>query len=68
MNDVLGNLSFLVATNMPEELKKTLFPKLELIYPNALKNVDTVKEGQRNSFPSAHYSFWFRYGRRVGLF
>ena len=68
MNDKFGNLSFLVATNMPDELKTTLFSKLEMIYPNTLKLVDTALEGQQNSFPSAHYSFWFKYGRRVGLF
>jgi hypothetical protein len=68
MNDKFGDLSFLVATNMPVELKTTLFPKLEMIYPNALKVVDTALEGQQNSFPSAHYSFWFKYGRRVYLF
>jgi hypothetical protein len=67
MNDVFGDLSFLVATNMPEELKTTLFPKLEMIYPKALKFVDTALEGQQNSFPSAHYSFWFKYGTRVGF-
>jgi hypothetical protein len=68
MNDKFGNLSFLVASNMPEELRNTLFHKLELIYPNALKFVDTEQEGQQNSFPSAHYTFWFKYGRRVSLF
>lgn len=68
MNDVNQDLSFLVATNMPEELTTTLFPKLEMIYPNVLKFVDTALEGQQNSFPSAHYTFWFKYGRRVGSF
>jgi hypothetical protein len=68
MNNVYGNLSFLVATNMPEEMTTTLFPKLEMIYLNALKIVDTDQEGQQNSFPSTHYSFWFKYGRRVGPF
>ena len=57
-----------MATNMPEEMKTTLIPKLEMIYPNALKFVDTAQEGQQNSFPSAHFSFWFKYGRRVGLY
>lgn len=68
MNDVFQDLSFLVATNTPVELKSTLFLKLEMIYPMALKIVDTAVEGQQNSFPSAHFSFWFKYGRRVGLF
>lgn len=68
MNDIFNNLSFMVATNMPEDLKSTLFPKLEMVYPNALKTVDTEKEGRENSFPSVHYSFWFRYGRRVSFF
>lgn len=68
MNNMSQDLSFLVATNMPEELKLTLFPKLEMIYPNALKFVDTALEGQENSFFSVHFSFWFRYGRRVGPF
>ena len=68
LNNTLGDLSFLVATNMPEELKINLFSKLEMIYPNALKFVDTALEGQQNSFPAAHYAFWFKYGRRVSLF
>jgi hypothetical protein len=67
MNDVNQDLSFLIATNMPDELKTTLFSKLEMIYPNTLKHVDTALEGQQNSFPSAHFSFWFKYGRRVRL-
>ena len=68
MDDKNHCLSFLVAANMPVELKSSLFPKLEMIYPNALKNVDTALEGQNNTFPSAHYSFWFKYGRRVRFF
>jgi hypothetical protein len=68
MNDAFHNLSFMVATNMPEALKSTLIPKLEMIYPNALKIVDTAQEGRQNSFPSVHYSFWFKYGRRVCFF
>jgi hypothetical protein len=68
MNDKFQNLSFLVATNMPADLKTSLFHKLEMIYPNALKVVDTAVEGEHNSFPSVHYSFWFKYGRRVGFF
>lgn len=68
MNDVNQDLSFLIATNMPDELTTTLFTKLEMIYLNTLKYVDTTLEGQQNSFPSAHFSFWFKYGRRVRLF
>lgn len=68
MDDVNHCLSFLVATNMPIELKSCLFPKLEMIYPNALKFVNTALEGQKNMFPSVHYSFWFKYGRRVRFF
>lgn len=65
MNDMFHDLTFMVATNMPEALKSTLFPKLEMVYPKALKFVDTAQEGRENSFPSVHYSFWFKYGRRV---
>jgi hypothetical protein len=68
MNDVFKDLSFMVAGNMPEALKSTLIAKLEMIYPNALENVDTALEGHQNSFPSVHFSFWFKYGRRVGFF
>lgn len=68
MNDVSQDLSWLVATNMPPSLKNTLFAKLEMIYPNVLKNVDTTHEGKENSFPSVHFSYWFKYGRRVCAF
>ena len=61
-------ISFLVATNMPEEMTTTLFLKLEMIYLNALKIIDTVQEGQQNSFPLVHYSFWIKYGSRIGFF
>ena len=65
MNDVHHDLSFMVATNMPEALKSMLLPKLEMVYPKALKTVATAQEGRLNSFPSVHYSFWFKYGRKV---
>jgi hypothetical protein len=65
MNDVFHDLSFMVAANMPEALKSTLIPKLEMIYPNSLTFVNTAQEGHQNSFPSVHFSFWFKYGRRV---
>ena len=68
MNDVFHDLIFMVATNMPDTLKSTLIPKLEMVYPNALKIVDTAEEGKENSFPAVHYSFWFKYGRRVCFF
>jgi len=68
MNDVHHDLSLMVATNMPKALKSTLLPKLEMVYPKALKTVATVQEGRLNSFPSVHYSFWFKYGRRVCFF
>jgi hypothetical protein len=65
MNDVFHDLSFMVATNMPEDLKSSLIPKLEMVYPKALRIVNTAQEGIQNSFPSVHYSYWFKYGRRV---
>lgn len=68
MDNINHSLSFLVATDMLSELKICLFPKLEMIYPNVLKFVDTALEGEGNVFPSVHYSFWFKYGRRVGFF
>jgi hypothetical protein len=68
MNDMSHDLTFMVATNIPEALRSTLIPKLEMVYPNALKFVDTAKEGPQNFFPSVHYSYWFKYGRRVCYF
>jgi hypothetical protein len=65
MNDMSNDLTFMVATNLPEALRSTLIPKLEMVYPNALKFVDTATEGPQNYFPSVHYSYWFKYGRRV---
>ena len=68
MNDTHHDLSFMVATNMPKALKSTLLAKLEMVYPKALKVVSTAEEGRQNAFPSIHYSFWFKYRRRVCFF
>ena len=68
MNDTHHDLSFMVAANMPKALKSTLLAKLEMVYPKALKIVSMAEEGRQNTFPSVHYSFWFKYGRRVCFF
>ena len=50
---------------MPQALKSMLLSKLEMIYPKALKIMSTAQKGRQNTFPFVHYSFWFKYRRRV---
>lgn len=52
---------------MPQEMRKTLLDDLDIIFPGALKQVDTSKEGYSNTFLAVHMSWYNRFSEQVCL-
>jgi hypothetical protein len=65
INDKHNDLIALICANMPKDLRDTLLAKIQFIYPDVVKCINTAEEGFENSFPSAHFCVWFRYATRV---
>jgi hypothetical protein len=61
------DLLALIIPTMPEDLRRTLLDAIDLIFPNALKEVDTLNEGSANSFLAVHMSWYNRYSEHVCL-
>lgn len=52
---------------MPIKLRKTLLDNLDIIFPGALKIVDTSAEEFSNMFLAVHMSWYNRYSEHVRL-
>lgn len=68
VNDVEGNLLFLIMPSVPQEIVQGFLDKLELIYPGSLQETDSERLGPNHKFDVIHYNWWFRYAPRVSLF
>ena len=50
---------------MPDQLRNDLLDKIELIFPNHLKDTDTRAEGLKNDFPTWLFEWWNRFAEQV---
>jgi len=68
INDKNRDMLVLVCANMPANLRDTLLGKIDLVFPDEIKDLDTEAEGDKHSFIARHYTYWNRYATRVYSF
>ena len=54
-----------VCPQMPDRLRKDLLDKIELIFPNQLRDTDTKAEGFNNVFPTWLFVWWDRFAEQA---
>ena len=57
----------IVCPQMPDRLRNDLLDKIELIFPNHLKDTDTRTEGLKNVFPTWLFVWWNRFAGQVNF-
>lgn len=65
MNDK-DHKSFSIISVVPSEYQANLFEKIDLIFPGALRNIDTTSESAKDFFIALHLVWYNRYAKRVG--
>jgi len=60
-----GNKSLSIISAVPEEFQRNLFDKIDLIFPGALRNIDTTSESVKEFFIALHLVWYNRYARRA---
>lgn len=54
-----------ICPQMPDQLRNDLLDKIDLIFPNHLKDTDTRAEGLENVFPTCLFVWWNRFAEQV---
>lgn len=65
INDQDKRMMAIVCPQMPDQLWNDLFDKIELIFPNHLKDTDTQVEGIENIFPTWIFEWWNWFSEQV---
>ena len=55
----------IVCPQMPDQLRNDLLDKIEMIFPNQLKDTNTQEGGIKNTFPTWLFVWWNRYAEQV---
>ncbi|CAA7263141.1 unnamed protein product [Cyclocybe aegerita] len=58
VKDKNGGLLLLYVPNMKEEMRETLLDRVECVWPDLVKNVDTENEGMDHLFDCLHFSMY----------